>query len=77
MQGPLMDDIESGIMHTGEETQAVRPYPEYSRAHFYPWSPFPPRRARAGPGLHMLARPPAPEREGKNAQGVRDFHLRV
>jgi len=27
-------------------------YPEYSRANSYPWSPFPPRWARAGPGPH-------------------------
>ena len=27
-------------------------YPEYSRANSYPWSPFPPRRARSGPGPH-------------------------
>ena len=29
-----------------------RPYPEYDRANFYPWSPCPPRRARPGPGPH-------------------------
>jgi len=31
---------------------ALRPYPEHSRANSYPWSPFPPRRARPGPGPH-------------------------
>ena len=29
----------------------LRPYPECSRANSYPWSPFPPRRARPGAGL--------------------------
>ena len=29
-----------------------RPCPEDSRANSYPWSPFPPRRARPGPGPH-------------------------
>ena len=28
------------------------PYLEYSRANSYPWIPFPPRRARPGPGPH-------------------------
>ena len=27
-------------------------YPECSRANFYPWSPFPLRRAHLGPGPH-------------------------
>ena len=31
------------------------PYPEYSRANFHHWSPFPPERARPGPGPHTLA----------------------
>ena len=31
---------------------ALRPYPEYSRAYSYPWSPFHLRRARSGPSLH-------------------------
>jgi len=30
----------------------LRSYPKYSRAKSYPWSPFPPRRARPGPGRH-------------------------
>ena len=33
---------------------ALRPYPEYSRANSYPWSPFHPRRARPGPGPHKV-----------------------
>ena len=33
----------------------VRPYPEYSRSNSYPWSPFPPMRARPGPGLRMIS----------------------
>ena len=32
----------------------VRPYPEYSRANSYSWSPPPPRRARPGPGPHTM-----------------------
>ena len=30
------------------------PYPAYSLANSYPWSPFPPRRARPGPGPHKV-----------------------
>jgi hypothetical protein len=32
--------------------QDPKPYPESSRADSYPWSPFPSRRARPGPGPH-------------------------
>ena len=31
---------------------SLRPYPEYSRAKSYLWSPPPPKRARPGPGPH-------------------------
>ena len=34
--------------------KVLRPYPEYSRANSYPWSPFPPRRACPGPGPHSF-----------------------
>ena len=37
---------------TPQAHHALSP-PEYSRAYLYPWSPFPPRRARPGPGPHM------------------------
>ena len=37
---------------TSSPWSPLRPYPEYSRANPYPWSPFPPRRARPGPGPH-------------------------
>ena len=37
---------------TAQVTVTLRPYPEYSRANSYPWSPPPPRRARPGPGPH-------------------------
>ena len=33
----------------------LRPYPESSRANSYPWSPFPPRRARPGPSPYMMS----------------------
>ena len=33
----------------------LRPYPEYSRANSYPWSPSPSRRSRPGPGLHKTS----------------------
>ena len=38
--------------------EALRPYLESSRANSYPWSPFPPRRARPGPGPHNHHRVP-------------------
>ena len=41
----------------------VRPYPEYSRANSYPWSPFPPRRARPGPGPHRGCMAPVRSRD--------------
>ena len=40
----------SRLLHT------LRPYPEYCRANFYPWSSFPSRRARPGPGPHTHRR---------------------
>ena len=51
----------------------LRPYPEYSRANSYPWSPFPPRRARPGPCPHSPTRKagrglPKPEQE-KGSKG--------
>ena len=33
-------------------TPSISQQPLYSRANYYPWSPFPPRRARPGPGPH-------------------------
>jgi len=40
----------------------LNPYPEYSRAHSYPWRPFPPRRARSS---HKLETPePLPPETG-------------
>ena len=36
----------------GARQGPLRPYSEYSRANSYPWRPFPPRRARPGPGPH-------------------------
>ena len=44
---PSVRPFLSGCDHHG--------YPEYSRANSYPWSPFPPRRARPGPGPHRGA----------------------
>ena len=52
----------------------LRPWPEYSRANSYPWSPFPPRRARPGPGLYPTA---AAEREGKILKAFKDFCLNM
>ena len=40
------------------EAVPPRAYPEYSRANSYPWSPFPPRRARPGPGQLCPSVPP-------------------
>ena len=47
----------------------VRPYPEYSRANSYHWSPFPPRWARPGPGFHP------PHRFRAKREPLRTFQL--
>jgi len=51
---------------TAQVTVTLRPYPEYSRANSYPWSPPPPRRARPGPGPHSHALLSIPRIEFRN-----------
>ena len=52
---PGKEGVDAGMVgqvfvQFGTKEEVVLPYPEYSRANSYPWSPFPPRRARPGPG---------------------------
>jgi len=49
-------------------TWRLRPYPEYSRANSYPWSPFPPRRARPGSGPHRRCVMFLAERRGRTTR---------
>ena len=44
------------VMIHPEDKGPYASYPKYSRANAYPWSPFPPRRARPGPGPRILQR---------------------
>jgi len=53
--GRCTEIVSSRVTHV-VRTGSLRPYPEYSRANSYPWSPFPPRRARPGPGAHTCPR---------------------
>ena len=47
------DAATAGSLDDAEvRTGSLCPCLEYSRANSYPWSPFPPRRARPGPGPH-------------------------
>ena len=55
----------------------LSPYSEYSRANFYPWSPFPPRRAPSGPGLTLLAPWQAFVLKSLGRESVRCYWLRL
>jgi len=51
----LLSDERSREASPARAREVLRPYPEYSRDNSYPWSPFPPRRARWARAL--LSRP--------------------